>query len=425
MKLPPYYPDHPVIREDWARYLNSVIYLDGEVGKILQRLEDEGVADNTAVFLWTDHGISHARGKQFLYDEGIRVPLIIRCPGVTEAGTVREDLVSHIDIAATSLYMAGITIPQYMEGRPLFSPDHKPRDYIFAARDRCDETLDCIRCVRTKRYKYIRNFYPDRPYLQPNRYKDNKLIIKTMRKLFAEGKLNLLQARLFAPSRPAEELYDLQKDPFEIRNLADSPGHQDTLKHLRATLRKWMRRTKDLGVVPEPELEVLAGKYDSRYAILRDSENADLIDSIFKTIELGEQGKAAVGKLIMAMKDKQPSVRWWAARKLGNLGREAQAATQALTAALEDSSAGVRVASAWALCKMDMEDRALPVLLRELKNDNQVVRHYAALALEDIGEKSRPLLGYLKAAKDDKYNYVQRVADRLVSVLQGANRTGL
>ena len=437
VKLPPYYPDHPVIRKDWARYLNSIIYLDTEVGKILKRLEDEGIADNTAVFLWTDHGISHVRGKQFLYEEGIHVPLIVRWPGVIKPGTVRDDLVSHIDIAATSLYMAGgpqtrkdafgnphIPIPAYMQGRPLFGPDAKARDYIVAARDRCDETLECIRCVRTKRYKYIRNFYPNRPYLQPNRYKDNKEIMKTMRRLFADGKLNQVQARFFASTRPAEELYDLQNDPHEIHNLADSPEHQDVLVHLRAVLLKWMHETNDLGLVPEPELEELANRYDSRYAILRQEENRDLISQILSVIELGEQGKAAVGKLIKAMKDKRPAVRWWAAGGLGNLGREAKAAAPVLTAALNDSSAGVRVASARALCKMDMTEKALPVLISELKNSNQVVRHYAALALEDIGEKARPALEVLKAARNDKYEYVKRVANRLVDVLHQKNRTG-
>ena len=418
VKLPPYYPDHPVLREDWARYLNSVIYLDIQVGKILKRLEDEGIADNTAVFLWTDHGISHARGKQFLYDEGIHVPLIIRCPGLTKPGTVREDLVSHIDIAATSLYAAGIPIPEHMQGKPLFGSGDNARDYIIAARDRCDETLECIRCVRTKRYKYIRNFYPNRPHLQPNRYKDNKLIIKTMRKLFAEGKLNPVQARIFACPRPIEELYDLQNDPYEINNLADSPEHQYTLRRLRTALVEWMHETKDLGLVPEPELEVLAKKYDSRYAILRHKENSDIIDGILKVIELGEQGKASVGELIKAMRDERASVRWWAARKLGGRGRDARAAVPALTDALKDNSAGVRVECARALCKMDREEIALPVLLRELKNDNQVVRHYAALALEDIGEKSRPLLGFLRAARNDSYEYVKRLASRLVSILE-------
>jgi uncharacterized sulfatase len=369
------------------------------------------------VFLWTDHGISHARGKQFLYDEGSHVPLIIRCPDRIEPGTVREDLVSHIDIAATSLHFAGIPIPQHMQGRPLFGPDYKPRDYIFAARDRCDETLDCIRCVRAKRYKYIRNFYPDRPHLQPNRYKDNKQIIKTMQKLLAEGKLNPLQARVFASTRPAEELYDLQNDPYEINNLADSPEHQDTLKHLRATLLEWMRQTKDLGLVPEPQLEQLARKYESRYAVLRHKDNEDLIGRILKVSALGEQDKV-VRKLIRTMKDSRPSIRWWAARKLGNLGWQAGDAVPVLRVALKDNSAGVRVEAARALCKMEMQAEALPVLLRGLKNSDQVVRHYAALALEDIGEESHPLIGALRAAEDDDYEYVRRLANRLVGIFE-------
>ena len=424
VKLPPYYPDHPVLREDWARYLNSIIYLDIQVGKILQRLEDEGIARNTAVFLWTDHGISHARGKQFLYDEGVHIPLMIRCPGLIKPGTVRKDLVSHIDITATSLYFAGIPIPQYMQGRSLFGPDYIPRDFIVAARDRCDETLECIRCVRTKRYKYIRNFYPDRPHLQPNRYKDNKLIIKTIRKLYAEGKLDAVQGRLLACPRSIEELYDLQNDPYEINNLAGVPKHQDTLAHLRTVLVEWMRRTNDLGLVPEPELEVLAKRYKSRFDILRRRENKDLIARILKVIEVGEQGERGVGRLIGAMENKRSSVRWWAARKLGNLGSEARVATNVLSAGLNDSSAGVRVECARALCKIGVEDKGLPVLRHELKNGDQVVRHYAALALEDIGEKALSALGDLIAAKNDKYNYVQRVADRLVSVLEKKERMG-
>ena len=424
VKLPPYYPDHAVIREDWSRYLNSVIKLDMEVGEILRRLEDEGIADDTVVILWTDHGISHARGKQFLYDEGIHVPLIIRWPGVIKGGTVRDDLVSHIDIAATSLYVAGIPIPEHMEGRPLFGPEYKVREYIVGARDRCDETLDCIRCVRTKRYKYIRNFYPNRPYLQPNRYKDNKAIMKTMRKLFAEDKLNSVQAHLFAPTRPTEELYDLQNDPHEIRNLADSSEHQYVLGRLRSSLVKWMHDAKDLGLVPEPELEELAKRCDSRYAILRQRENKDLLNRILQIVQLGEKGEAGSAEFVNAVKDERASVRWWAARELGNLGGGAKAAAHVLTGALKDNSAGVRVASARALCMMDLRDDALPVLLRELGNSDQVVRHYAALALEDIGERAYPALEALKAARNDKYEYVRRLANRLVSVLQPASVKG-
>ncbi len=423
VKLPPYYPDHPVLREDWAQYLNSILYLDGEVGKILERLEDEGIADNTVVFLWTDHGISHARGKQFLYDEGILVPLVIRQPGVIKPGTVREDLVSHIDIAATSLYMAGIPIPDYMQGRPLFGPDYRPRANIFAARDRCDETLDCIRCVRTSRYKYIRNFYPNRPHLQPNRYKDGKKIIKTMRNLFAEGKLDLVQGRVLAPTRPTEELYDLANDRHEIKNLAGLPKYEAVLKRMRSQLKKWIVETGDVGLIPEPELEVLAKRYGTEYEVPRKRENRELVSDILAVIEAGEGGRAGVDRLVGAMSDKRPSIRWWAARSVGNLGLEAKCieAVSVLTQGLKDDSADVRVEAARALCKMDMEDKGLPVLLEELKNKDQIVRHYAALALEDIGEKARPALGAVKAAQDDEYEYVRRISNRLVGTLRGGS----
>ncbi len=413
VKLPPYYPDDPVIREDWARYLNSVLHLDIQVGKILKRLDDEGIADTTAIFLWTDHGISHARGKQFLYDEGMQVPLIVRRPGAIRAGTVRSDLVNHIDIAATSLYMAGIDVPGYMQGQPLFGVGYKPRKYIFAARDRCDETLECMRAIRTKRYKYIRNFYPYRPHLQRNRYKDGKSIIKTMRKLHAEGKLNEIQDRIFTVPRPVEELYDLEKDPHEIKNLTDSSAHKDILKRLRRSLVNHMRETNDLGLVPEPVIEELAVKYKSRFEILRSAENKNLLNEILGVIEIG-QIHHDTNMLTGKMKDKEPSVRWWAARQLGNLTKDENAAV-ALTAAMKDDSDAVRVASARALCKMGRKDKAVPVLLKELKNENQVVRYYAALALEDTAPGTQAVYDALKEAKQDKYEFVRRVSTRYVN----------
>jgi arylsulfatase A-like enzyme len=423
VKLPPYYPDHPVMREDWARYLNSVIHLDIQVGKILERLDDEGIADDTVVFLWTDHGISHARGKQFLYDEGIRVPLIIRWRGLIKPGTVRKDLVSHIDIAAASLQMAGIDVPDYMQGRVLFGPAYKPREYIFAARDRCDETLDCIRCVRTNRYKYIRNFYPNRPHLQHNRYKDNKQIIKTMRTLFAEGKLDLVQGRVLVPTRPTEELYDLANDPHEINNLAGLGEYETVLNQMRSRLKQWIVQTGDVGLIPEPELEVLAKKYGTKYDIPRKREGQELVGDILVVIEAGERGRAGIKELVTAMDEKRPSIRWWAARSLGNLGLQAKCieAVGVLTQALKDDSPSVRVEAARALCRMDLEGKGLPVLIEGLKDEDQIVRHYAALALEDMREEARPALEALRPAREDKYEYVKRISNRLVGTLQPQN----
>ena len=251
VELPPYYPRDPVILEDWARYLDAVRYTDKQVGDVLARLEAEGILDRTVVLFTTDHGISHARGKQFLYDEGIHVPLVVRGPGIAE-GRVRDDLVELIDLTPTSLALAGLAIPGPIQGRDLFAADFAPRDAVFAARDRCDETVERIRSVRTDRFKYIRNFYPDRPHLQPNLYKDAKPIVRRLRELHSEGRLDPLQGRLlFAPTRPREELYDLLADPDEVRNLADDPSHLATLGALRARLDRWIDETGDRGRIPE------------------------------------------------------------------------------------------------------------------------------------------------------------------------------
>ena len=251
IELPPYYPRSEVIVEDWAAYLESVRLTDAMVGQVIQRLRDDGDLENTVVLFMTDHGISHARGKQFLYDEGIHVPLVIAGPGVKTE--VRDDLVEHIDIAALSLGLAGIAVPDWMQARDILSKDYQPRQAIFAARDRCDETVDHLRCVRTDRYKYIRNFLPERPHMQPNAYKDNKAIVRSLRSMFQSGELNELQARIFQPTRPAEELYDLQNDPHETKNLAGDSKYALVLSETRQRLGDWMKRTNDRGQQPESD----------------------------------------------------------------------------------------------------------------------------------------------------------------------------
>jgi len=255
VELPPYYADHPVVRDDWANYLDSINLLDEKVGAVLQRLEDEGLVENTIVFFFADHGRCLFRGKQFCYDGGLHIPLIVRWPGQLKAGSVNGQLVNNIDITATALQLAGITPPEHMEGRVILGKKAaKEREYVVSARDRCDETVDRIRSVRTRRYKYIRNFYPERPYSQLNRYKESRYApLPLMRQLHKDGKLTPAQALFFAPTRPKEELYDLQNDPHEVHNLADSPERQKILKRLRGYLERWIEETGDLGAIPEPQ----------------------------------------------------------------------------------------------------------------------------------------------------------------------------
>ncbi len=261
VELPPYYPDHPIARLDWALYLETAQNLDKKIGKVLQRLEDEGLAENTIVLFWGDHGRAMVRGKQFLYEGGIHIPLIVRWPGHIEQGTVRGDFVSTIDFAPTWMTLAGIDVPDYMQGQVFLGSGVPGRDCIFAARDRCDETDDRIRCVRTKRYKYIRNFFPERPYTYFNAYKKLQYPVLTLLEILnARGELTPEQARFMAPTRPAEELYDLQNDPHEVYNLADDAAHQKILKELRAKLDAWIVETGDKGEIPEDE--ELALNYD-------------------------------------------------------------------------------------------------------------------------------------------------------------------
>ncbi|MEX0939046.1 MAG: sulfatase [Pirellulales bacterium] len=261
--LPPYYPDHPVARRDWAQYLNAVMALDGKVGSVLKKLQEDGLAENTVVVFMGDHGRAMVRGKQWCYDSGLRIPLIIRWPDGVDPpegyrkGEVSGRLVAAIDLTATTLSIAGAEKPETMQGRVLFGPQAGPeRDYVFGARDRCDETVFRIRTARDERYRYIRNFMPERPFLQINRYKETTYpMLPLMRRLHAAGELTPTQAVLFAPSRPAEELYDLEADPHEIHNLADSPEHQQVLERMRGALAEWIDQSDDQGCHAEsPEI---------------------------------------------------------------------------------------------------------------------------------------------------------------------------
>ncbi len=254
--LPPYYPDTPVVRNDWARYYDLVTAMDLEAAGILKQLDEDGLADKTIVFFYGDHGRGLPRAKRWVYDSGIHIPLIIRWPDGRGAGTVCDDLVSMIDAGATLLSLAGVPVPRYMQGWP-FLGDQKaaPREYIFAARDRMDETYDIIRAVRDKRYKYIRNLTPGRPYAQYIDYMELMPTMHELRRLNKDGQLEGAQRLFFLPEKPPEELYDITVDPHEIHNLAGSAEHRAVLERMRGVLGAWMKETGDLGLVPEDELK--------------------------------------------------------------------------------------------------------------------------------------------------------------------------
>ena len=250
--IPPYYPDHPIVRRDWASYLETVQLLDKKVGNLMKEIRDKKLDKNTVIIFFGDHGRAMLRGKQWLYEGGIHVPLIVWWPGRVKAGTVSSDLVSLIDLCPTTMRIAGVDIPGNMQGKVFFGDGATKSKYIFAARDRCDEVDDRIRCVRSKRHKYIRNFYPQRPYTRFSAYKKLQYPVMTlMEVLYDQGKLTPQQAQFMAPTRPVEELYDLKNDPYELNNLAKDPAHEPILLEMRTALDEWICRTKDKAQLPE------------------------------------------------------------------------------------------------------------------------------------------------------------------------------
>jgi arylsulfatase A-like enzyme len=255
ISLPPYYVNDSIFIEEWARYLDTHQITDREVQDIITRLEEDGLLENTVVFFFADHGMRGLRHKQFLYEGGLQVPFIMVGYGSQSQipkGKIHSELVNLLDISATTLSLADVPLPDYLDGKDLLAPDYQPHEYIVSARDRCDFTIDRIRSVRSPRYKYIRNFLTDRPALQPN-YRDEWESTKYFRKMFEDGTLTPVQARHALQQRPSEELYDLEADPWEINNLADSSYASDILEVHRSILNQWIDASGDQGQFPESE----------------------------------------------------------------------------------------------------------------------------------------------------------------------------
>jgi arylsulfatase A-like enzyme len=253
--VPPYYPDTEIVRRNIAKLYDNIARLDSVVGELLAELERQGEADNTIVFFWSDHGDGLPRSKRWLYDSGLKIPLIIRWPGTLKPGTVDDRLISSIDLGPTVLSMAGVNIPAQMHGIPFLGEQKgMEREVVFAARDRVDESYDMIRSVRTKDFLYIRNYYPNEPYNIWVPYLNKMPIMQEVMRLDAEGKLNQNQKKWMADNRPAEELYNVKTDPFQLNNLIKDPQYKQILDNLRNRQSDWALKTGDMGSINESEM---------------------------------------------------------------------------------------------------------------------------------------------------------------------------
>ncbi|HYF51048.1 MAG TPA: sulfatase-like hydrolase/transferase [Planctomycetota bacterium] len=254
MHVPPYFPDTPKVREALARMYTNIAYNDGILGKLLKELEEDGLAEDTIVMHWSDHG-PLPRGKRWPYDSGVHVPMIVRWPGGLKAGSVSHDLLSTIDLGPTVLSLCGVEIPHHIQGRAFLGEQaHPPREYVYLSRDRHDESYDRVRAIRDKRFKFIRNYHPELPYALWLPYLNKHPIMQEMWRCYAAGELSGPQLLYFQERRPVEEFYDTQSDPWEINNLAGDPKYAQEISRLRTELDRWLKEVGDYGEITEFEM---------------------------------------------------------------------------------------------------------------------------------------------------------------------------
>lgn len=433
---PPYYPETPAARENWKRNYELITAMDAWAGDLIQQLKDDGLYENTIIFFWSDHGIGLPRGKRWLYESGTHVPLAVRVPaayrtpGQTVPGTVDSQLVSSIDFAPTVLNLAGIDLPDYLQGQPFLGPDlPAARQYIYGARDRMDERYDIIRMVRDQRFRYIRNYEPLKTFYQYMNTPEKGTTMADLRRLHDAGTLAPIPEQFFAPRKPVEELYEAALDPHEINNLADDPAYATTLARLREVHLQWVRDSRDTGLIPEPILITEEKRLGNRYDILRQIDDATFSTRLAHIANQASNGPGVLSELVSALDDPQPSIRYWGAIGLGNIGSPAANKTAPrLTTALKDDSIIVRVAAARALCRLGKPQKALPVLTAVLEDGAQWERLHAANVLDEIDEQARPVLAAMHAALEPRQDleqagkYTVRVINRALNQLEGTVR---
>jgi len=396
-QVPPYFPDTETFRTLWAHYYDLITVLDKRVGELLQQLENDGLAKDTIVFFFSDHGFGLPRYKRWCYSSGLHVPFIVRIPDKykhlsTESLPSHSDrLVSFVDFAPTTLSLTGAPIPGIMEGYPfLGQKTSKPRDYVIGARSRADDVYDVSRAVIDDRYIYVRNFMPHRPYIQDaiifNRHKTS---FNELHRLRDTGMLPPESQKMFQP-KPLEELYDLQNDPYELNNIIDDTRLSDVVQTMRQRLDDWVLQTRDTGFLHEAEMMIRTGN-DTVYEMARDLKRYD-IEPIYKAAKLVGDESVDVDSLVSKLNSPNSGVRFWIVTALLAKGKEAERAISALEKLLDDVSASVQVSAAETLCNLDHCEKPLKVLETHLTDESQPwLQLQAARAIQCIGTKAAPI----------------------------------
>ena len=396
MVLPPYHPDIPEMRLSWANYYDYITEMDRQVGQRLKELEDLGLADDTIVFYYSDNGGVLPRSKRFLYESGTRIAMVVRIPkkfrhlATKDPGSHEERLVQFVDLAPTVLSLAGIPKPDNMQGQAFLGKFIEPEpEFAYCYRDRMDERYDMMRSVRSRRFLYIRNYYPDRIYGQHLWYLWRAPATRAWQKAYEQGKCNEVQSRFWRP-KPTEELYDVQSDPHNVRNLAQDPQYAKILQRMRGALKKWVRQNHDAGFLPEGWM-VEQSKKQIIYDMTHDANFP--INTIIETAEMASERKPEYLAIFKErLNHSNAAVRYWAAVGCRMLGDDARSAQSDLAKLLHDPAGDVRIAAAEALCRTGSCSKELKVLLKEMHNENPKIQLRALNVLDALGEKARPVL---------------------------------
>jgi arylsulfatase A-like enzyme len=408
LRVPPYHPDTPAVREIWAEYHDRITQMDGQFGALLQMLADDALAEDTIVFFLGDNGHGIPGGKVWLWDQGPHVPLIVLFPkkwahlAPSAPGSVSSRLVSFLDFAPTVLSLAGVEAPGSLQGRAFLGPQTgEPRRCAFAARDSHDNAdFDTSRLVRDARFHYIRNFMPHIGWdaIQYS-WQQAPFMLDQWRQAAAAGKLQAgtRQAAFFCRTKPVEELYDVASDPAQMHNLVGDPPHRATLERMRAECERWMVENRDLGLLSQYELYVRA-EQDSPLEMGADPARNPIRQLLDAANQANRCDPAAIPQLLALLKADDCAVRRWGALGLLALRDKAAPSTENLLAALNDPSPDVRLTAAEALCGLGRGDAAMPVLIELLSFDSRIIRNETLLALSRIGPAAKPALPHLDQA---------------------------
>lgn len=397
--MPPHHPDSPEMRRIWARYHDLITVFDLEVGKVLDQLEADGLADNTIVFLMADHGMGLPRYKRWLYLTGLHVPLIVHLPkkfqGRQGEASVRDTLVSYVDLPATALEMAGVETPSYFAGKSIFSG--KEREYVFGARDRADDMYDLSRCVFDGRYLYIRHYLPHLPPMQEGYilspvYKESVIELHRLH----DAGLDTAQSQKLWEPRPFEELYDIQSDPHEQHNVADNKALANVKARLAKRLKTWILDTRDSGFLTEPEMHLRTITANSAQHSILSNDETYPIESI---LAAADQASRPGSKLLSGGDD--PALDFWAIQQRILRKDSSDKARRFLRTKLASDSPTVRTAAAEALARLGDKDAAIPVFRELLAMPEPNLRLYVARSLAISFDNCSPLEKEIRAARQD------------------------